>query len=95
MSDGVLDACCLVAVTACYEVCAGACFDFTTIRQPFTQCFWRCGRRSADSDSEEEEDEEDGGGVGGERRPLIRPGDRGAVVSKQPAAKVASVRPGR
>ncbi|KAI0034823.1 hypothetical protein K488DRAFT_83663 [Vararia minispora EC-137] len=79
MSDDPAGLCCFICLTACYDVCAGVCLDFISIRHTFTQCFWPYREEL----EEERADEE--------RRPLIAPdsksadsGARDARVLSQP-----------
>jgi len=78
MSDDISGICCFVCVTACYEVCAGACFDFMSIRMSRsvsskTKCshanvghtFTQCFWPQREDELDEQDYAED------ERRPLI------------------------
>ncbi|KZV64537.1 hypothetical protein PENSPDRAFT_656485 [Peniophora sp. CONT] len=85
MSEDPIGICCLVAITACAEVCAAACIDFTTVRQSFTACFWPKRCRS-EEDEDYTDDEEHGAAERGEREPLIRSEPLPSTVQPQETA---------
>ncbi|VDB96844.1 unnamed protein product [Peniophora sp. CBMAI 1063] len=88
-ADDPMGLCCLVAVTACADVCTAACIDFTTVRQSFTACFMPKWCRCSRSDPEEEDYADDEERARGEREPLLRPDLEEVASAVQPRPTMA------
>nr|GAT56621.1 predicted protein [Mycena chlorophos] len=60
------DSVCAIILVACVDVCAGVCYEWTTIRQSWTEDLCNCCRCSCCEDPADEEETER------EREPLLK-----------------------
>ncbi|KAN0078363.1 hypothetical protein V8E55_010420 [Tylopilus felleus] len=62
MLDQVIGPCCAIVATACIDVLAGICVDFTSVRHACTENLCRCSclrRHTSDAPIDDLEDERD------------------------------------